>query len=102
MAFTLPWFWHFGSTSLNEQNSDDSEQGASQQHLVVASAPSMTRRNSLGSLLENYNNPGVPPPSSRIDPLLNQEIRKPLRLLDLWKYGYFVALKGKGLVTKTS
>ena len=92
----LPWHWPFPSNYVDEQDTDDSEQSASHQ-LPAAVATPVTKRKSLGSLLEHYNNPGVAPPSARIDPLLNQEIRKPFRLLDLWKYGYFVASKGVGL-----
>ena len=100
MAFTLPWHWHSTSNEINEQDSDDSQVGASQKLDGPATPSLMISRNSLGSLLEHYNNPGVPPPSSRINPLLNQEIRKPLRLFELWKYGYFVASKGKGICSQ--
>jgi hypothetical protein len=95
MAFSHPWHWPFTSSYLDEQESDDSEQSTAHQPDTVAVATSLAKRKSLATLLERYNNPGVTPPSARIDPLLNQEIRKPLRLLDLWKYGYFLASKSK-------
>ena len=98
MAFSLPWHWPFTSNYLDEQESDDPEQSASHHPDTVVVSTSVTKRKSLASLLERYNDPGVTPPSARIDPLLNQEIRKPLRLLDLWKYGYFLASKGKIVV----
>ncbi len=52
---------------------------------------------SLIELLRHFEAPGVPPPpSARVgDPKLKQREGKPIRLWDLWRYGAFVAVKGK-------
>ncbi|KAF8586272.1 alpha/beta-hydrolase [Ramaria rubella] len=90
MTFSLPFPWLFNSNYLDDQDDDSDQTGSSQSETAATDATTQ----SLVSLLELYDTPGVPPPSARIDPLLNQEVRKPLRIFDLWKYGYFVASKG--------
>jgi len=50
---------------------------------------------SLSARLEYYKAHGERPPSSRIDPFLEQRVhRPPLSLVNLWKYGAFLATKG--------
>ncbi|KAJ7446386.1 Alpha/Beta hydrolase protein [Mycena galericulata] len=43
--------------------------------------------------LHHYANPGVPPPSARVDPTLRAPQRDPVRLWHLWKYGLVVVSK---------
>ena len=84
MVFSLPW--PFGSSTLTEQSAlPDVENVA-------------TKENNFAALLRHYDaaNPSALPPSARIDPTLRQQERQPLGLLDLWKYGLFVATKGWG------
>ncbi|KAG8802082.1 hypothetical protein FRC17_006492, partial [Serendipita sp. 399] len=47
----------------------------------------------LASRLKHYKANGERPPSSRIDPLLEQRVSQPLALTDMWKYGVFLATK---------
>jgi hypothetical protein len=96
MAFTLPQLpWPFGSSYHDDHDSDSDPSTTKQPDAVTAPISPTTARTSLFSLLQHYDSPGVPPPSARVDPLLNQEIRKPLRIFDLWKYGYMVATKSE-------
>ncbi|KAG9056236.1 hypothetical protein FS842_011272 [Serendipita sp. 407] len=47
----------------------------------------------LDSRLKHYTANGERPPSSRIDPLLEQRASQPLGITDMWKYGVFLASK---------
>ncbi|KAF5368407.1 hypothetical protein D9758_002167 [Tetrapyrgos nigripes] len=47
----------------------------------------------LTAYLNHYANPGIAPPSARMDPRLKLQQRRPLRLWHVWKYGFVVATK---------
>ena len=50
---------------------------------------------SLSARLEYYKAHAERPPSSRIDPFLEQRVHNaPLSLVNIWKYGAFLATKG--------
>ncbi|KAF9074924.1 Alpha/Beta hydrolase protein [Rhodocollybia butyracea] len=53
---------------------------------------------SLASILLHYTTPGVAPPSARSDPKLKPQARRPVRLLDLWKYGVIAVVKATEVV----
>lgn len=49
----------------------------------------------LSALLPHFASPGIPPPSARVDPTLKvQRLDPPVRLWDIWKYGWLAAGKG--------
>lgn len=48
----------------------------------------------LSAKLEQFRENGERPPSSRIDPFLQQRANQPRSLTDLWKYGALIASKG--------
>ena len=50
---------------------------------------------SIASLLRFYETPGIPPPSSRVDPLLQQRGGHVMGLRDLLSLGGLIALKGE-------
>ncbi|TDL28074.1 hypothetical protein BD410DRAFT_782035 [Rickenella mellea] len=52
-----------------------------------------TEETPVSSLLQHYDVTSVLPPSSRVNPSLKQQQRQPLGLLDVWRYGLFVACK---------
>ncbi len=62
--------------------------------------PSATLRkpSSIASLLRYYETPGVPPPSSRVDPLLQQKGGHVMGIRDLLSLGGLIALKGESTV----
>ncbi|KAI0274800.1 Alpha/Beta hydrolase protein [Gloeopeniophorella convolvens] len=61
---------------------------------VPAVTPASTvRPSSIASLLRHYETPGVPPPSSRVDPLLPQKGGHVMGLRDLFALSGLVALK---------
>lgn len=64
---------------------------------TVTVNPSATLRkpSSIASLLRYYETPGVPPPSSRVDPLLQQNGGHVMGIRDLLSLGGLVALKGE-------
>jgi hypothetical protein len=69
-----------------DPNADDS---------ATSSADDEVEELSLSARLEYYKAHGERPPSSRIDPLLEQRVHNaPLSLVNLWKYGAFLATKG--------
>jgi hypothetical protein len=45
--------------------------------------------------LHHYATPGITPPSARVDPKLKIRPRRPLRIWDIWKYGFVVVSKGE-------
>lgn len=50
----------------------------------------------VSALLPHFASPGIPPPSARVDPTLKiGQPDPPIRLWDIWKYGWLAA--GKGL-----
>lgn len=56
---------------------------------------------SLSERLEYYKAHGERPPSSRIDPMLEQRVHNaPLSIVNIWKYGAFLATKGMQNVSK--
>ncbi|KZS93185.1 hypothetical protein SISNIDRAFT_411937 [Sistotremastrum niveocremeum HHB9708] len=55
--------------------------------------PRAPMNSSLSLLLSHYDNPGVTPPSARMDPQLEQRSRATMRLRDFWKLGAFFAVK---------
>jgi hypothetical protein len=59
--------------------------------------PSTTLRkpSSIASLLRHYETPGVPPPSSRVDPLLQQNGGHVMGIRDLLSLGGLIVFKGE-------
>lgn len=62
---------------------------------TVDSTSTLRRPSSIASLLRFYETPGVPPPSSRVDPLLQQKGGHVMSLRDVLSLGGLIALKGK-------
>jgi hypothetical protein len=62
---------------------------------AVNSTSTIRKPLSIASLLRFYETPGVPPPSSRVDPLLQQQGRHVMSLRDVLSLGGLIALKGK-------
>ena len=55
----------------------------------------------ISALLPHFASPGIPPPSARVDPTLKiGQPDPPVRLWDIWKYGWLVA--GKGALSEIS
>lgn len=49
----------------------------------------------VSALLQHFASPGIPPPSARVDPTLKiDQPDPPIRLWDIWKYGWLAAGKG--------
>lgn len=49
----------------------------------------------ISALLPHFASPGIPPPSARVDPTLKiDQPGPPMRLWDIWKYGWLAAGKG--------
>lgn len=49
----------------------------------------------VSALLPHFASPGIPPPSARVDPTLKiDQPDPPVRLWDIWKYGWLAAGKG--------
>jgi len=55
----------------------------------------LTKPSSIASLLQFYETPGVPPPSSRVDPLLQQKRGHVMSIRDVLSLGGLLALKGE-------
>jgi hypothetical protein len=55
----------------------------------------LRRPSPIASLLRFYETPGVPPPSSRVDPLLQQRGGHVMSLRDVFSLGGLIALKGE-------
>lgn len=53
-----------------------------------------SRPSSISSLLRFYETPGIPPPSSRVDPLLQQRGGHVMGIRDVLSLGGLIALKG--------
>jgi hypothetical protein len=62
---------------------------------TVDTTSTLRRPSSIASLLRFYETPGVPPPSSRVDPLLQQKGGHVMSLRDVLSLGGLIALKGK-------
>ena len=62
---------------------------------VVIGSGVRKRRLSLSAWLQHYEKPGVAPPSSRVDPLLQQREGHGIGIWDACKLGAVVALKGE-------
>jgi hypothetical protein len=63
---------------------------------AVDPAVNTTRKpSSIASLLRFYETPGIPPPSSRVDPLLQQRGGHVMSLRDVLSLGGLLALKGE-------
>ena len=62
---------------------------------VVNPSTTLTKPSSVVSLLRYYETPGVPPPSSRVDPLLQQKGGHVMGIRDLLSLGGLIALKGE-------
>jgi hypothetical protein len=62
---------------------------------TVDTTSALRRPSSIASLLRFYETPGVPPPSSRVDPLLQQKGGHVMSLRDVFSLGGLIALKGK-------
>ena len=56
---------------------------------------SASSRPDVSALLPHFASPGIPPPSARVDPTLKiGQPDPPIRLWDIWKYGWLAAGKG--------
>jgi len=54
----------------------------------------------ISALLPHFASPGIPPPSARVDPTLKiGQPGPPIRLWDIWKYGWLAAGKGAPIRT---
>jgi len=62
---------------------------------AVDPTSTLRKPSSIASLLRFYETPGVPPPSSRVDPLLQQRGGHVMSLRDVISLGALVALKGE-------
>jgi hypothetical protein len=62
---------------------------------AVNTTSTLRRPLSIASLLRFYETPGIPPPSSRVDPLLQQSGGHVMNLRDVLSLGGLIALKGK-------
>ena len=62
---------------------------------TVNPSTTLTKPSSIASLLRYYETPGVPPPSSRVDPLLEQKGGHVMGIRDLFSLGGLIALKGE-------
>jgi hypothetical protein len=62
---------------------------------VVDPTSNIRKPSSIASLLRFYETPGVPPPSSRVDPLLQQRGGHVMSLRDIISLGALLALKGE-------
>lgn len=62
---------------------------------TVTPSTALTKPSSIVSLLRYYETPGVPPPSSRVDPLLQQTGSHVMGIRDLLSLGGLIALKGE-------
>jgi hypothetical protein len=62
---------------------------------TVNPTSTLKRPLSIASLLRYYETPGVPPPFSRVDPLLQQQGGHVMSLRDLLSLGGLIALKGE-------
>jgi hypothetical protein len=62
---------------------------------TVSPTSTLRRPLSIASLLRYYETPGIPPPFSRVDPLLQQQGGHVMRLRDLLSLGGLIALKGE-------
>lgn len=60
---------------------------------TVNPSATLRRPSSIASLLRYYETPGVPPPSSRVDPLLQQTRKHVMGIRDLLSLGGLIALK---------
>ncbi|KAI9462408.1 Alpha/Beta hydrolase protein [Lactarius psammicola] len=60
---------------------------------TVNPSATLRRPSSIASLLRYYETPGVPPPSSRVDPLLQQKGAHVMGIRDLLSLGGLIALK---------
>ncbi|TFK41864.1 Alpha/Beta hydrolase protein [Crucibulum laeve] len=62
--------------------------------VLQPSSPALDPSNHLPiHVLHHYAQPGIPPPSSRVDPNFKLQPRRPLRLWECWKYGLAIAIK---------
>ncbi|OJT04454.1 Esterase [Trametes pubescens] len=65
---------------------------------ILSKRPTHISNSDPSEALKHYENPGVPPPSSRVgDPRLKQGQREPMRLWHWWKFGAFAAVKATTL-----
>jgi hypothetical protein len=62
---------------------------------VVNPTSTLRQPSSIASLLRFYETPGIPPPSSRVDPLLQQSGGHVMGLRDVFSLGGLIALKGE-------
>jgi hypothetical protein len=62
---------------------------------TVNTSTTLAKPSSIVSLLRYYETPGVPPPSSRVDPLLQQKGSHVMGIRDLLSLGGLIALKGE-------
>lgn len=60
---------------------------------TVNPSATLRRPSSIATLLRQYETPGVPPPSSRVDPLLQQKGSHVMGIRDLLSLGGLIALK---------
>ncbi|KDQ15740.1 hypothetical protein BOTBODRAFT_65401 [Botryobasidium botryosum FD-172 SS1] len=80
LSSMLPWPFGDGTTSSTTA-------------IIYHSSSSESPFSSLFPLLHHYDVPGLPPPSSRVDPLLPQRQHQRLSVLEFWRYAAFVARK---------
>jgi hypothetical protein len=60
---------------------------------------SIRKPSSIASLLRFYETPGIPPPSSRVDPLLQQRGGHVMGIRDVLSLGGLIALKGEARIS---
>ena len=82
----------FSSAASQQQAAGSSKQPEDLNARLEALSPA------IQELLKHFEAPGVaPPPSARVgDPKLKQRESQPIKLWHWWRYGAFVAMKGKG------
>jgi hypothetical protein len=62
---------------------------------AVNPTSTLRKPSSISSLLRFYETPGIPPPSSRVDPLLQQRGGHVMGIRDVLSLGGLIALKGQ-------
>ncbi|THH13492.1 hypothetical protein EW146_g6728 [Bondarzewia mesenterica] len=91
MAFMLRW--PFSRVESSAKNIEISSAQAVQTVTTGSAGRPIKRRSSVSTLLRHYEKPGIAPPSSRIDPSLQQSEGRVISLWDAWKFAAFAAIK---------
>lgn len=101
MTIPLPWPLSRVVASNGSTTASSSSSSSSTATLAIsktspqAPQPILKRRVSVSSLLRHYENPGVAPPSSRVDPSVKQQDELSMTLWSAAKLGVVVAFKGE-------